>query len=95
MKVITAGQDFKINLFSGPPFKLDQEAKEHKNYVNCLRYSSDGASFVSVSSDKTANIFDGVSAKKTSSLETDKEGGHSGSIYNCVWSPDNKLISNI
>ena len=36
----------------GPPFKFDHSNGEHKNFANCVRFSPDGTTAVSVGSDK-------------------------------------------
>lgn len=90
MRIVTGGEDNQANFFQGPPFKFDHSFKDHKNYINCTRFSPDGAFFVTVSSDKTINLFDGKDGKHIGAF--DNEGAHTASIYSCSWSPDSKFI---
>jgi WD40 repeat protein len=90
-RIATGGEDSQVNFFQGPPFKFQHSNKEHTKYVNCIRYSPNGAHFVSVSSDKTIQIFDGKTGEKQGTFDT--AGGHTGSIYSVAWSPDSKLIA--
>jgi hypothetical protein len=43
-------------------FRFDKGLKDHSNFVNCVRYAPDGARFVSVASDKTGIVYDGLTA---------------------------------
>ena len=64
--------------------------RDHTNYVNCVRFSPDASKLVSVSSDKTALLFDGKTGARTGAF--DSTGGHTGSIYAAAWSPDGKQV---
>lgn len=85
-----SGEDWRVAIYKGPPFKLDHYDESHKNFVNCIRYSPDGAHLVSVSSDKTARIYsgDGVFVG-----ELEPAGEHTGSIYSVAWSPDSARVA--
>jgi WD40 repeat protein len=41
-RTVTGAEDFKVNVYEGPPFKFKQSSKQHTNYVNCVRYAPDG-----------------------------------------------------
>jgi WD40 repeat protein len=86
----TGGQDFKVGFYKGPPFKFLKSVVEHTNFVQCVRYSWDGALLCSVGSDSAIHLFDGESGDAKVSLPGEKE--HSGSIYGCAFSPDSKQL---
>jgi WD40 repeat protein len=90
-RIATGGEDSQVNFFAGPPFKFQHSNKDHTKYVNCIRFSPNGSHFVSVSSDKTIQIFDGKTGEKQGTFDT--ANGHTGSIYSVAWSPDGKLIA--
>lgn len=58
--------------------------------MNCIRFSPDGARFISVSSDKRGLLYDAKTADMIGELST--EDGHTGSIYAVSWSPDSKRV---
>jgi len=86
----TGSQDFKVGFYKGPPFKFVKSVVEHTNFVQCVRYSWDGALLCSVGSDTSIHLFDGESGDAKTSLPGAKE--HSGSIYGCAFSPDSKQL---
>lgn len=79
-----------MQFYSGPPFKYTCGIKEHQNFVNCVRYSPDGSKFASVSADKVGIVYNGETGEVLGKL--DGNGGHTGGIYHCSWSPDNKFL---
>ncbi|CAI5513512.1 unnamed protein product [Closterium sp. Naga37s-1] len=89
-RAFTCGEDFAINYYEGPPFRYKASNKEHGNYVNCVRFSPDGALLVSVSSDRQGQLFDGKTGEKRGALSTDD--AHTGSVYAAAWSPDGKQL---
>ena len=32
------GEDYRVGYYEGPPFKFKKNIKEHKNFVNCVRF---------------------------------------------------------
>ncbi|KAK4750998.1 hypothetical protein SAY87_004480 [Trapa incisa] len=89
-RIVTCGEDFIVNFYEGPPFKFKLSCRDHANFVNCVRFSPDGSKFISVSSDKKGNIYEGKTAEKIGELSA--EDGHTGSIYAVTWSPDGKQV---
>eukprot|EP01038_Epipyxis_sp_PR26KG_P007127 gene7127-9726_t len=83
-RIMTGSEDFRTLFFAGPPFKLDHSNPTHSNFVNCVRYSSDGTKIVSVGSDKKIQLYDGAKGEVT----LDKVDAHTGSIYSVSFSPD-------
>ncbi|XP_028124534.1 casein kinase I-like isoform X3 [Camellia sinensis] len=62
--------------------------RDHSNFVNCVRFSTDGSKFITVSSDKKDILYDVKTGEKIGELSS--EDGHKGSIYVVSWSPDGK-----
>lgn len=89
-RIVTCGEDFLVNFYEGPPFKFKLSHREHTNFVNCIRFSPDGARFISVSSDKRGLLYDAKTADMIGELSS--EDGHTGSIYAVSWSTDSKRV---
>ena len=83
-RIFSAGEDMKTMFYAGPPFKLDHSNNTHTNFVNCVRYSSDGNRAVSVGSDKKIQMYDG----KTGEMTGEVPNAHAGGIYSVAFSPD-------
>lgn len=68
-RLVSSSDDMLVSFYQGPPFVFDHSDAHHKNFVHAVRwgcvervirsYSPDGAFVVSVSGDKTINVFDG------------------------------------
>ena len=92
-RIVTGSEDFRVNVYGGPPFKFLLSNKKHTNFVNCVRYSPDGSRYVSVSSDKKCIVYDGETGEPIQEFATGGDA-HTGSIMACAWSPDSaKLIT--
>ncbi|CAL5374212.1 unnamed protein product [Camellia sinensis] len=89
-RIVTCGEDFLVNFYEGPPFKFKQSHRDHSNFVNCVRFSTDGSKFITVSSDKKGILYDAKTGEKIGELSS--EDGHKGSIYAVSWSPDGKQV---
>ncbi|CAM6093161.1 unnamed protein product [Calypogeia fissa] len=88
--IVSGGEDFLVNFYTGPPFRFKTSHREHSNFVNCIRYSPDGTKFITLGSDKKGVIFEGRSGEKLGELSG--QNGHTGSIYAASWSPDSKKV---
>lgn len=87
-KILTASMDMQTICYAGPPFKIDHSNKSvHTNFVNCIRYSSDGSKAVSVGSDKKVQFYDD---KGEPTVEI--KDAHAGGIYAVAFSPDGSKI---
>jgi len=86
-RLVTGGEDNKVNFYEGPPFKYKATVKTHERFVNMVRFSPDGARFFSVSSDMFVAVYDG----KDGSLTLEKKV-HGGSIFGAMWSADSSQI---
>ena len=83
-RVCTGSEDMKTAFFTGPPFKLSHTNAIHTNFVNCVRYSADGAHIASVSSDHNMQLYDGATGEPTYFVEK----AHAGTIYSVAFSAD-------
>ena len=72
-RIVTGGEDNKVNYFEGPPFKFKATAVTHSRFVNTVRYSPDGAHFFSTSSDMTIGLFDGKTGEAVAECPTPKK----------------------
>ena len=86
-RLCTGGEDNKVNFYEGPPFKWKATCKTHDRFVNCTRFSPDGARFFSASSDSVVGVYDA----KEGSLTLEKKV-HTGSIFDAAWSADSSQI---
>jgi len=85
-RIVTGSEDLSLNWFEGPPFKWVHGMHDHTRFVNCVRFSPDGANVLSVGQDKLAIVYDGTTGNKKTTLPQD----HGGGIYCCSWSPDGR-----
>lgn len=83
-RVMSGGEDMRCIFYAGPPFKFSHSNSTHTNFVNCVRYSPDGSKVVSVSTDKTIQLYDGATGQPTAELTN----AHAGGIYSASFSPD-------
>jgi WD40 repeat protein len=83
-KIMTASEDMKTILHTGPPFRLEHSNSVHSNFVNCIRYSPDGSKAVSVGSDKKIQVYDGATGNPIAEVPN----AHGASIYSMSFSPD-------
>jgi WD repeat-containing protein 1 (actin-interacting protein 1) len=85
-RAVTCGEDRSIIVHNGVPFKYAKTIREHKQWVQRVRYSPDNKYFVTVGSDKQIMLFDGKTGDKVKVMDT--KDGHQGSIFSVSWSPD-------
>lgn len=91
-RVFSGGEDMRSLFFTGPPFKLDHSNNNsHTNFINCIRYSSDGKRAFSVSSDKSIVIYDGATGNPIGK----QVNAHDGGIYAASFSPDSQYVSTV
>lgn len=91
-RVMTGGEDMRVNYYEGPPFRFKSSDTTHSNFVNCVRYSPDGTLLLSVGSDKRGLLFKGATGELVGELGEKGKGAHAGSIYAASWSPDGKQV---
>lgn len=88
-RIATASEDNTVAFFVGPPFKFQSTSNEHTRFVNVLRYSPDGSSFVSGGADGRAIIFNGESGAKEGEFGNPT---HKGGIYGLAFSGNGQHI---
>eukprot|EP01128_Nolandella_sp_AFSM9_P008535 TRINITY_DN5240_c0_g1_i1.p1 TRINITY_DN5240_c0_g1~~TRINITY_DN5240_c0_g1_i1.p1 ORF type:complete len:598 (+),score=135.16 TRINITY_DN5240_c0_g1_i1:322-2115(+) len=88
-RVATGSEDFKVNVFPGPPFKFQGSQTAHQRYVNAVRFSPDGSVLLSVGSDKQGIFYDGKTGEPNG---VKLAAEHKGSIYDASFSPDSKRV---
>jgi WD repeat-containing protein 1 (actin-interacting protein 1) len=57
VRAATASDDFTVVFFHGPPFKQKLTIKDHTAFVQGVRFSPDGNSFVTIGSDKKVSVW--------------------------------------
>lgn len=75
------GEDSTLQLYSGPPFKLDSSTKHNKNFVNCIRFQCSGKLLAMVSNDRQLKIVE----VKTGELVGGVEQAHEKSVMGVGW----------
>jgi len=85
-RIATGGEDMLVAFHQGPPFKYNKSHTLHTNFVNCVRYSPDGAYVVSAGSDSKVCLYEGKDGEFEK--EFAKPDGISGSLWAAAWSPD-------
>jgi WD repeat-containing protein 1 (actin-interacting protein 1) len=88
--IATGSEDMSVGLFKGPPVReIDIPAfqKQHKGFVNDVRFSPDSSLVALASSDRTISIVDVATGGVARTLE-----GHDGSVTGVAWSADSKTL---
>ncbi|KAK3758037.1 hypothetical protein RRG08_006616 [Elysia crispata] len=93
MRAVTGSEDFSTVFFEGPPFKFKCTKTDHTNFVNCVRYSPDGSSFISGGSDGKLHMYDGTTSDYIAEIGEPK--AHAGGIYAISFSPDSKQLLSV
>jgi len=87
-RVATGSEDMRSNFYEGPPFKWKLTSDKHTRFVTCVRFCPDGNTYATVGTDKKICFFDG----KTGEFKKEIVDAHSGGIYGCAWSSDNRRL---
>ncbi|XP_034543237.1 WD repeat-containing protein 1 [Notolabrus celidotus] len=91
-RLATGSDDTTGSFYEGPPFKFKNTKHDHNQFVNCVRFSPDGAHFVTAGADGKMFMYEGKTGEFISALGGEK--AHKGGIYAICWSPDSsQLIS--
>lgn len=93
-RVVTAGEDNESGFYAGPPFKLDHMNKEANKYVNCVKFSPNGETYVTADSGGKAFVYDGKEGKFMHELNGGEASAHNAGIYGLSWNADgSKMIT--
>jgi len=90
-RAVTCSDDMTVNFYHGAPYKFNLSISDHTRFVQCVRFSPDGAHFVSVGMDGKIFLYDGATGAKVSEISS-AENSHSGGIFSVSWSPDSKYF---
>ena len=91
-RLVTGSADQSLAFFEGPPFKFKSSVPgEHKNAVQCARFSPDDSLIASVSGGKNVVMMDGKTGDKAHTFPTT----HTGTILGCAWSPDSSQLATV
>uniref|UniRef100_A0A3B3CYQ9 WD repeat domain 1 n=1 Tax=Oryzias melastigma TaxID=30732 RepID=A0A3B3CYQ9_ORYME len=88
------GGDPKGNnfLYTNGKCVIIRNIDDHSQFVNCVRFSPDGARFATAGADGQIFLYDGTTGESVGTLGGEK--AHGGGIYALSWSPDSsQLIS--
>ena len=94
-RAMVGGDDGKVTLYEGPPFKYKCDFKEHLGkFVSGIQCSPDGTKFVSVGFDKKIVIYDAQEGKILDQFDASKvQDGHKMAIVSCAFIDDEKLAT--
>ncbi|KAL4426871.1 hypothetical protein ABPG74_008795 [Tetrahymena malaccensis] len=88
-RLATAGEEFAVQFYEGPPFKFKRAHKPHTSFINCLRFCPKSEKFITVSSDKKVFLYDAVNGDLIKEIFAN---GHTGGIIYCDWFEDGNTI---
>uniref|UniRef100_A0A0A9W1W3 Actin-interacting protein 1 n=1 Tax=Lygus hesperus TaxID=30085 RepID=A0A0A9W1W3_LYGHE len=90
-RIVVADEDKTVSFYKGIPFSKQLYTMKHTRYPNVVRFSPDGASYVTVGSDSRVNLYNGDSGEFVREL-IDDDNKHTGSIFGCAWSATSTQI---
>ena len=92
-RVVIASEDMVSYFYENIPVKLTKQIQDqHTNFVNCVRYSPDGAKFATCGADGKCFVHDGKTGELIAELCEAAGKIHKGGIYGVAWSPDSKFL---
>jgi len=92
-RLVLASEDMVAYFFENIPVKLTKQIQDqHTNFVNCVRYSPDGAKFVTCGADGKCFVHDGKTGELLGELCEAAGKIHKGGIYGAAWSHDSKFL---
>lgn len=88
MRAATGSDDTSLVFYHGAPFKFNTSVRgKHDKSIYSTAFSPDGATLVSVGSDRKIWLYDGKTGEAKSQIG---EGEHTGSIFGVSWCKDSK-----
>jgi len=94
-RVVVSSEHNDTRTYAGPPFKFvpGSNIEKHTRYANKVKYSHDGAFYISVGSDSKIFLCEAKEGTFIREIGEGAENGHKGSaIYGFDWSADDKEI---
>lgn len=93
-RIAIANEKNHVRSYAGPPFKFLAGAniEKHTRYPNKVKYSRDGATFISVGSDSKIFLHDAKEGTLIREVGAECKEAHTGAIYCFDWSPDGTEI---
>jgi WD40 repeat protein len=90
LRAATGSDDMSMCFFHGAPFKFNTSVRgKHDKFVYGTQFSPDGASLVTVGSDRKIWLYDGKTGEAQKQIG---EGEHKGSIFGVSWAKDSKKL---
>lgn len=90
LRAATGSDDTSMCFFHGAPFKFNTSVRgKHDKFVYGTQFSPDGASLVTVGSDRKIWLYDGKTGEAQKQIG---EGEHKGSIFGVSWANDSKKL---
>ena len=88
LRAATGSDDTSMVFYHGAPFKFNTSLREqHEKFIYGTAFSPDGATLVTVGSDRRIWLYDGKTGEAKTQIG---EGEHKGSIFAVAWSKDSK-----
>ncbi|TKA71373.1 hypothetical protein B0A49_03917 [Cryomyces minteri] len=88
LRAATGSDDTSMVFYHGAPFKFNTSLRgQHNKFIYGTVFSPDGASLVSVGSDRKIWLYDGKTGEAQKQIG---EGEHTGSIFGVSWAKDSK-----
>jgi WD40 repeat protein len=90
LRAATGSDDTSLVFYHGAPFKFNTSLRgKHDKFIYGTAFSPDGASLVSVGSDRRIWLYDGKTGEAKNQIG---EGEHKGSIFGVSWAKDSKKL---
>lgn len=89
LRAVTVGEDSQVVFYHGAPFKFQKSYSGHSSAVSDVKYSPDGAHFVTVGMDRKVGLFDGDSGDFEKWLDV----GHTGGVLAIDWLSDDEFVT--
>lgn len=80
-RLVTASEDTDVGFYAGPPFKRSTMNTEAGKFVNCVRFSPDGAVYVTGDASGKCFVYDGKEGTFKHELNGGAASAHGGGVY--------------